>query len=103
MRNSAKHGPLGCAFFQIENLILIPNFRGVLKHKIYPDPDNMQKFCLPLEVFDNTEWDERTSSEWALFTPLPCRVLLETGNWADGAALGLVEGRDWQIYHFLEK
>ena len=45
-----------------------------------------------MEVFDNTEWDERTPAEWLSLAPLPCRVFLESGRWHDGAAFCLVEG-----------
>ena len=42
---------------------------------------NLKKFCLPLEVFDDTEWDERTPDEWANLAPLPCRIFTEDARW----------------------
>ncbi|CAG5113648.1 Oidioi.mRNA.OKI2018_I69.chr2.g7738.t1.cds [Oikopleura dioica] len=72
--------------------------------KIYPDPEALEKFCLPLEVFDNNDWDERTPEEWNELRPLPCRVYIEELGWRDGAALELVEGSaspgnsgDWRV------
>lgn len=75
-----------------EKLDILLKEKEIQIEKIYPDPENMSKFCLPLEVFDNTEWDERTPTEWESLAPLPCRVLLESGKWSDGAAVQLVEG-----------
>ena len=64
----------------------------------------MEKFCLPLEVFDNNDWDERTPKEWNELRPLPCRVYIDELGWRDGAALELVEGSaspgnsgDWRV------
>ena len=76
----------------------------MILEKIYPDPEELDRFCLPLETFDNNDWDERTPEEWNELRPLPCRVYVDKLGWRDGAALGLVEGSaspgnsgDWRV------
>ena len=66
-------------------------FRGVLVDKIIPDPENLDKFCLPLEVFDNTDFDERLPAEWRSLAPLPCLVL-HNSTWVEASAVGILPG-----------
>ena len=82
-------------------------FRGVVTEKIKPDPEDIEKFCLPLEVFDNTDFDERIPSEWAALMPLPCTVFYNK-DWTYGEVTKLISGStsngssgEWEVNHFL--
>ena len=81
-------------------------FRGVVTEKIKPDPEDIEKFCLPLEVFDNTDFDERIPSEWAALMPLPCTVFYNK-DWTYGEVTKLISGStsngssgEWEVSHF---
>ena len=82
-------------------------FRGVVTEKIKPDPEDIEKFCLPLEVFDNTDFDERIPSEWAALMPLPCTVFYNK-DWTYGEVTKLISGStsngssgEWEVNHFI--
>ena len=81
-------------------------FRGVVTEKIKPDPEDIEKFCLPLEVFDNTDFDERIPSEWAALMPLPCTVFYNK-DWTYGEVTKLISGStsngssgEWEVSLF---
>jgi len=55
------------------------------------DPENLEKFCLPLEVFDDTDYDERTPTEWRSLAPLPC-LIFHNESWIEASAVDIITG-----------
>lgn len=59
-----------------------------------------------MEVFDNTDFDERIPSEWAALMPLPCTVFYNK-DWTYGEVTKLISGStsngssgEWEVSHF---
>ena len=50
--------------------------RGVNVTKIMPNPESDVDFFLALDIFDSTEYEERTLAEWQSLMPLPCTVFM---------------------------
>ena len=78
--------------------LLVPT--GEMKLKISPGAENIDADCdpfLPLEVFDDTEYDCRTPQEWMALgdengtqKPVPSKALLASGIVKDG-----IKQYDW--------
>ena len=56
--------------------------RGVSVTKITPNPESDVDFFLALDIFDSTEFEERTLDEWQALMPLPCTVFMVSMNLA---------------------
>ena len=56
--------------------------RGVSVTKITPNPESDVDFFLALDIFDSTEFEERTLDEWQALMPLPCPVFMVSMNFA---------------------
>ena len=49
---------------------------GVNVNKIMPNPESDTDFFLALDIFDSTEFEERTLTEWEELMPLSCTIYM---------------------------